>query len=91
MADRLKHFARNRALLILIAVTMVWFSLSASVAVNETDASTAKACSSLPVITYYTDASMTVVCGVWDVCEGTYPDCWTEYTTRIRKVCCNPK
>ena len=48
-------------------------------------------CTLTPVITYYTDASMTVVCGVWDVCEATYPDCWTDYTTRYRKVCCNPK
>jgi len=65
--------------------TMILF---ASVPVNETQAA---ACSSLPVITYYTDASMTVVCGVWDLCAGTYPDCWTDYTTRVRKVCCNPQ
>lgn len=91
MIKRLNKFAKNRALLILVAVTMVWFSLSASVAVNETQASAARACSSLPVITYYTDASLTVVCGVWDICSGTYPACWTDYKTTVRKLCCNPQ
>lgn len=43
--------------------------LCASVGVNETKASAA-ACPALSVITYYTDASMTVVCGVWDLCSG---------------------
>ena len=62
--------------------------LCASVTMNETKAA---ACSTMPVITYYTDASFTVVCGVWDLCSGTYPACWTDYTTRVRKVCCNPQ
>lgn len=88
MAKRLKQFINNRALLLVVVVTMVWFSLCASVAVKETKAAD---CPTMPVITYYTDASMTVVCGVWDLCAGTYPDCWTDYTTRVRKVCCNPQ
>lgn len=61
----------------------------AGVAFNENKASAA-ACPSLPVITYYTDATYTVVCGVWDICSGTYPECWTDYKTTVRKLCCNP-
>jgi hypothetical protein len=90
MVKRLNQFVNKRALLILFAVTMVWFSLGLSLPVNETKAAPAAQCPSLPVITYYTDASKTVVCGVWDICSGTYPECWTEYTTKVRKVCCNP-
>jgi hypothetical protein len=89
MTRRLNRLAKKRALLIVVAVAMVWFSLCASVPVSQTKACAA-ACSSMPVITYYTDASMTVVCGVWDLCSGTYPACWTDYSTRTRKVCCNP-
>ncbi len=90
MAKRLKQFANKRALLTLIAVAVVWFSLCVNIPVNGTKASAA-GCPTMPVITYYTDASMTVVCGVWDLCAGTYPDCWTDYTTRVRKPCCNPQ
>lgn len=90
MAKRLRQFVKKRALLTMIAVTVVWFSLCASVPVNATQY-VPPGCTLTPVITYYTDASMTVVCGVWDVCEATYPDCWTDYTTRYRKVCCTPK
>lgn len=86
MAKRVKQSGKKRALLTIIAVTMVWFSVSAGVAEKK-----ACACSSMPVITYYTDASLTVVCGVWDLCSGAYPECWTDYTTRTRKVCCNPQ
>ena len=85
MNKRLKRLAKKRALLTLVAITMIWFSLSAGVAEKKVCA-----CSSMPVITYYTDASKTVVCGVWDLCSGTYPECWTDYTTRTRRVCCNP-
>jgi hypothetical protein len=90
MTKRLNRFVNNRYLLTIVAVIMVWFSLCASVSVNATQ-TVPPGCTLTPVITYYTDASKTVVCGVWDVCAGTYPDCWTEYTTRIRKVCCDPK
>ena len=62
--------------------------LCASVAENKASAA---ACSSLPVYTYYTDATYTVVCGVWDICSGTYPECWTDYRTSVRKLCCNPQ
>ena len=64
--------------------------LCSSVTFNATEASAA-ACSSLPVYTYYTDATYTVVCGVWDICSGTYPECWTDYRTSVRKLCCNPQ
>lgn len=72
---------------LLLGFVLSMMVLFASVPVNETKAA---ACSSLPVYTYYTDATYTVVCGVWDLCSGTYPDCWTDYRTMVRKVCCNP-
>lgn len=45
---------------------------------------------SLPVWTYYTDASKTVACGHFDVCTATQYGCQTEYRTSVRKPCCTP-
>lgn len=65
--------------------------LCASVAVNTTNA-IAASCPILPYKVYYTDASMTVVCGVEDTaCAGTYSDCYTPYYQTFRKACCNPQ
>jgi hypothetical protein len=48
-------------------------------------------CSSLPVYTYYTDASMTVACGYLDVCSGAEDGCHTDYKTSHRVPCnCDP-
>jgi hypothetical protein len=44
-------------------------------------------CSSLPVYTYYTDASKTVACGYFEVCSGVQEGCQTEYKTSVRKPC----
>jgi hypothetical protein len=44
-------------------------------------------CSSLPVYTYYTDASKTVACGYLEVCSGVQEGCQTEYKTSQRKPC----
>jgi hypothetical protein len=44
-------------------------------------------CSSLPVYTYYTDASKTVACGYFEVCSGVQEGCQTEYKTSIRQPC----
>ena len=89
MAKKQQPRKSKRALLTLVAVTMIWFSLCVGAPVDGNK--TSAACSLMPVITYYTDSSMTVVCGVWDLCSGTYPACWTDYTTRTRKPCCNPQ
>lgn len=50
----------------------------------------ANACTSLPIFTYYTDASKTVACGTYNLCTGVFDGCQTEYHTAERKVCCNP-
>jgi hypothetical protein len=48
-------------------------------------------CSSLPVYTYYTDASMTVACGSLEVCSGAEEGCHTDYKTSHRVPCnCDP-
>ncbi|MDT5268308.1 MAG: hypothetical protein QOH49_494 [Acidobacteriota bacterium] len=44
-------------------------------------------CTSLPVYTYYTDASKTVACGYLEVCSGAEEGCHTEYKTSERKPC----
>jgi hypothetical protein len=44
-------------------------------------------CSSLPVYTYYTDASKTVACGYLDVCSGAEEGCHTDFKTSQRKPC----
>jgi hypothetical protein len=48
-------------------------------------------CVSLPIYTYYTDASKTVACGYLEVCSGAEVGCHTEYKTSERKPCCNPQ
>ena len=76
---------------LLIGLLLSVMVLFASSSTANTAKASATPCSSLPVYTYYRDATYTVVCGVWDVCEGTYPECWTDYRTSIRKICCDPK
>ena len=44
-------------------------------------------CSSLPVITYYTDASLTVACGSFEVCSGAEEGCHTDFKTSRRAPC----
>jgi hypothetical protein len=44
-------------------------------------------CTSLPVYTYYTDASKTVACGYLEVCSGAEVGCHTEYKTSRREPC----
>jgi hypothetical protein len=81
---------RNSLITLILAVMVLCAGVGSTTA-SPAAQTVPPGCTTTPVITYYTDASMTVVCGVWDVCAGTYPDCWTDYTTRIRKVCCDPK
>lgn len=47
-------------------------------------------CVSLPYITYYTDATLTVECGFEDVCGAAQEGCKTPYKKSRRVLCCNP-
>lgn len=44
-------------------------------------------CVSLPIWTYYTDATKTVECGTFSVCDGTPTGCVTEFKTSRRAPC----
>lgn len=67
-----------------VLAVMVLFS---SVAVNETKA-TAASCPTLPVKTYYTDATYTVACGYYDFCNVDQWGCQTPYVISTRRPCC---
>ncbi len=88
MTKRLTGFFTNRASLLIVAVPMLYLSLCATVVVNRAKAAPDV---SLPVYTYYTDASLTVQCGYHDVCEGESWGCVTQYKTSYRKNCPNPR
>jgi hypothetical protein len=67
---------KNRALLSLVAITMVWFSLCASVAVNKTRASDTLLQNE---IWFYSDVGKTELCGYWNACTGEAWGCVTQY------------
>lgn len=90
MTKRLTGFFTNRASLLIVAIPMLYLSLSVGVVVNRAKAAPVARDVSLPVYTYYTDATLTVVCGHHDVCAADSWGCVTPYKTSYRKNCPNP-
>ena len=67
MSKQIKRALKNRALVTLLAVTAVWFSLTALLVPN------AMACPNfIRTCIYYTDDTYTVQCGyrIWPCCGG---------------------
>jgi hypothetical protein len=80
MSKQVKRVLKNRVLVTLLAVTTVWFSLTALVVPH------ANACPHfIRTCIYYTDATYTVQCGsrTWPCCGGiVYQDgCTTPFST----------
>jgi hypothetical protein len=75
-----------RFLLAAIMLLMVVFLIST----GPTPQAASAKCVSLPIYTYYTDATKTVACGFHDVCAAAQDGCVTPYKTSQRKLCCNP-
>lgn len=77
----------RRRLLAVVVILM-------AVALNTGPAPGAAKCkcspgTSLPIWTYYTDATKTVACGYFDVCWGDQQGCVTEFKTSRRALCCS--
>jgi hypothetical protein len=96
MIKKLTNFFITRASVIIVVVTIVLLALFALEPGNRTKAAPVKCsanstddggCVSLPVWTYYTDATKTVPCGYFDVCTTASDGCVTPYKTSQRFPC----
>ena len=95
MIKRLTGFFTTRVSVIVVVVTVVLLALFAVDSGNRTKAAPVKCsadsvngpCTSLPVWTYYTDATKTVPCGYMDWCTTVSEGCVTPYKTSQRFPC----
>lgn len=78
-----------RRLLLLLSLLLITVALSSGSAPPTGECANATCGTSLPIWTYYIDASKTVPCGSFDVCWGVQEGCVTEFKTSRRELCWN--
>jgi hypothetical protein len=72
---------------LLVGLVLSVMILCSSAAVNGSKTA-ATQCLIVPYRVYYTDASMTVMCGSYSFCDDTYYGCETPYYSTTNKLCC---
>jgi hypothetical protein len=95
MIKRLTNFFITRTFVMIVVVTIVLVALFCVEPGDRTQAAPVKCsangvnvgCVSLPVWTYYTDATKTVACGSMDWCSTVAEGCVTPYKTSQRFPC----
>jgi hypothetical protein len=83
MFKTFKKILKNRVLVTLFAVTMLWFSLATAFA---SKASTEDCLYQLE-IWYYTDVSRTQQCGYTNACTGEWWGCLSQYRKTNAFIC----
>ena len=83
MLNLAKRMLKNRAFLILFAVTMIWFSLATAFASGASTQSTLYQ----EEIFFYTDINKTQQCGYWNTCTGEAWGCVTQYRQIHLLIC----
>ncbi|HEV7682368.1 MAG TPA: hypothetical protein VGO68_09630 [Pyrinomonadaceae bacterium] len=78
----------HRRLLLLLSLLLITVILNTG-SVPQAECANATCGTSLPIYTYYTDASKTVECGYFNVCWGDQQGCVTEFKTSRRELCWN--
>jgi hypothetical protein len=92
MYNRVKRILKSRTLVTIFAVMVIWFSMSAGLAVKGFEDPIPPPCVQQYEIHYYTDPGLTNECGVWNQCENWYVgDCQGEPPYRLIVRCneCN--
>jgi hypothetical protein len=72
---KVRNAIKNRVLVTLFAVTMIWFSLATAFASN---AST-QDCLYQSEVFFYTDVNKNELCGYWNACTSEAWGCITQY------------
>ena len=80
----IKGFLKNRVLVTLFAVAIIWLSLSAGFANNAS----ARACLYGVEVLFYTDATKTDLCGYSNTCLGEAWGCTTSRYREGEKIVC---
>ena len=77
-----------RRLLFVLSMLLLTAAMTGSVP-QTAECANAACGTSLPIWTYYTDATKTVPCGSFDVCWLVQEGCVTEFKTSRRQACWN--
>ena len=78
-----------RRFLLTLSILLLTMTVNTGFAPQTAKCANATCGTSLPIYTYYTDASKTVECGYLDVCWGDQQGCVTEFKTSRREICWN--
>ncbi len=78
-----------RRILLSLSMFLITVALTSGSAPQAAKCANASCGTSLPIWTYYTDATKTVECGYFDVCWGDQQGCVTEFKTSRRQMCWN--
>ena len=79
----------RRPFLFLLSILLTILTLNTGSMPQAAKCANAACGTSLPIWTYYTDATKTVPCGYFDVCWAEQQGCITEFKTSRRELCDN--